>query len=190
MSEPLVLSSQVGAVRTITLNRPKSLNSFTSAMHVELAAALAEAEADTSVRCLVLTGAGRAFCPGMDTSTPRVLTPESRPELVRHGDDSIALFKLLARIDKPVIAAVHGYALGAGCSLPVGACATWQDGRLTLHAQVTSIEGTERVVADESAAPEQARELGLSVARTLKERGGVAILEKSYRGHYPSFKSL
>ena len=49
-----------------------------------------------------------------------MLTTENRKNLVRHADDSIDLFKLLARIDKPIIAAVHGYALGAGCSLALG----------------------------------------------------------------------
>ena len=56
----------------------------------------------------------------MDTSSPRLLTTENRKDLVRHADESIDLFKLLARIDKPIIAAVHGYALGAGCSLAFG----------------------------------------------------------------------
>jgi enoyl-CoA hydratase/carnithine racemase len=72
------------------------------------------------VSVLILAGSGRAFCAGMDTSTPRVLTSESRRNLVRHADDSVALFNLLSRIDKPIIAAVHGYALGAGCSLALG----------------------------------------------------------------------
>ena len=49
-----------------------------------------------------------------------MLTTENRKHLVRHADESIGLFKLLARIDKPIIAAVHGYALGAGCSLALG----------------------------------------------------------------------
>jgi enoyl-CoA hydratase/carnithine racemase len=85
-----------------------------------LTAALLAAQQDDAVAAVILAGSGRAFCPGMDTSAPRVLTAESRRDLVRAGDESIALFKLLARIDKPVIAAVHGYALGAGCSLALG----------------------------------------------------------------------
>ncbi len=66
MSEPLVLVEQQGAVRTLTLNRPKALNSFTQAMHQELLAALKAAAADSGVRCLVLTGEGRGFCAGQD----------------------------------------------------------------------------------------------------------------------------
>ena len=125
MSEPLVLSAQAGAVRTITLNRPKALNSFTSAMHVELAAALAEAEADTSVRCLVLTGAGRAFCAGQDLSDPAVAPPAdpaAKPTDV--GNVIERFYKPLAlrlrAMPVPVIAAVNGVAAGAGASIALG----------------------------------------------------------------------
>ena len=120
MEEVLLVETR-GAVRLLTLNRPKKLNALNHDLIKALSEALLAVQHDDKVAAVVLTGAGRAFCPGMDTSTPRVLTPESRAELVRHGDDSIALFKLLAHIDKPVIAAVHGYALGAGCSLALGA---------------------------------------------------------------------
>jgi enoyl-CoA hydratase len=119
MEEVLLVETR-GAVRLLTLNRPKKLNALNHDLIKALTEALLAVQHDDKVAAVVLTGAGRAFCPGMDTSTPRVLTPESRAELVRHGDDSIALFKLLARIDKPIIAAVHGYALGAGCSLALG----------------------------------------------------------------------
>ena len=53
-------------VATITLNRPDRLNSFTEQMHAELREALAQAQADDSVRCLLLTGNGRGFCAGQD----------------------------------------------------------------------------------------------------------------------------
>ena len=64
MSEPTVLVATSGAVRTITLNRPQSLNSFTADMHRLLRNALEAAASDTAVRCVVLTGSGRAFCAG------------------------------------------------------------------------------------------------------------------------------
>lgn len=125
MSEPLVLSAQVGAVRTITLNRPKALNSFTAAMHEALAAALSEAERDTHVRCLVLTGAGRAFCAGQDLADPAVapnLAPGARPTDV--GNVIERYYKPLAlrlrAMPVPVIAAVNGVCAGAGASLALG----------------------------------------------------------------------
>lgn len=119
MEEVLLVETR-GAVRLLTMNRPKKLNALNHDLVKALTDALLAAQHDDAVAAVILGGAGRAFCPGMDTSAPRVLTTESRKDLVRTADESIALFKLLARIDKPVIAAVHGYALGAGCSLAFG----------------------------------------------------------------------
>ena len=125
MSEPLVLTAQVGAVRTITLNRPKALNSFNAPVHEALAAALSAAEGDASVRCLVLTGAGRAFCAGQDLTDPAVApatTPGAPPTDV--SDVIERFYKPLAlrlrAMPVPVIAAVNGVAAGAGASLALG----------------------------------------------------------------------
>jgi 2-(1,2-epoxy-1,2-dihydrophenyl)acetyl-CoA isomerase len=125
MSEPLVLSAQTGAVRTLTLNRPKALNSFTSEMHVALADALTDAETDRSVRCLVLTGAGRGFCAGQDLADPAVapdLSPGAAPTDV--GDVIERFYKPLVlrlrAMPVPVIAAVNGVAAGAGANLALG----------------------------------------------------------------------
>ena len=71
MEEPLVQVSNEAGVRTLTLNRPKALNSFTGAMHGELAAALDAAAGDAAVRCIVLTGSGRGFCAGQARDPPR-----------------------------------------------------------------------------------------------------------------------
>ena len=125
MSDALVLVAQEGAVRTITLNRPQALNSFTAAMHEQLAAALAEAERDRSVRCLVLTGAGRGFCAGQDLSDPTVapnLEPGAAPTDV--GTAIERFYKPLAlrlrAMPVPVVAAVNGVAAGAGASIALG----------------------------------------------------------------------
>ena len=125
MSESQVLVSQVGAVRTVVLNRPKALNCFTGEMHTELAAALADAEGDRGVRCLVLTGAGRAFCAGQDLADPAVaprLEAGAKPTDV--GDVIQRFYKPLAlrlrAMPVPVIAAVNGVAAGAGASIALG----------------------------------------------------------------------
>lgn len=124
-SSATILVSQDGAVRTLTLNRPQALNSFTKAMHEELAAALDAASADPTVRCLVLTGAGRGFCAGQDLSDPLVApdpTPGAAPRDIGHVIE--AHYKPLAlkvrHMPVPVIAAVNGVAAGAGANLALG----------------------------------------------------------------------
>ncbi|MBS0224042.1 MAG: enoyl-CoA hydratase/isomerase family protein [Proteobacteria bacterium] len=120
MEEEVLLTETRGAVRLLTLNRPKKLNALDAALLKALTDALLAAQNDESVSVVIIAGAGRAFCPGMDTSAPRLLTAENRKHLVRKADESVGLFKLLARLEKPVIASVHGYALGAGCNLALG----------------------------------------------------------------------
>lgn len=122
MAEPLVLTSDAGAVRTLQLNRPAALNSFTTAMHAELMAALERAAGDAAVRCLVLTGAGRAFCAGQDLADPAVAPDPAPGAAPKDLGDVIATWyaPLVARIRAmpvPVVAAVNGVAAGAGANL-------------------------------------------------------------------------
>jgi|FaiFalDrversion3_1042247.scaffolds.fasta_scaffold00008_2 2-(1,2-epoxy-1,2-dihydrophenyl)acetyl-CoA isomerase len=101
-------------VATLTLNRPEALNALNRPMLAELRAALREAERDPRVRCLVLTGAGKAFCAGQDLEE---LEPEEQDvlEYLREHVNPIILH--LRRMEKPVLAAVNGVAAGAGWSL-------------------------------------------------------------------------
>ena len=122
MTEPLVIVDNAGAVRTLRLNRPAALNSFTTALHTELMAALQAAAQDASVRCLVLTGAGRAFCAGQDLADPAVApdpTPGAAPKDL--GDvirtHYAPLVARLRSMPVPVVAAVNGVAAGAGANL-------------------------------------------------------------------------
>ncbi len=119
MDDVLLVETR-GAVRLLTMNRPAKLNALNADLVHALTEALLSAQGDGTVSVIILAGAGRAFCAGADTSVPRPLTAENRPNLVRHSDTNIALTKLLSRVDKPIIAAVHGYALGAGCGLAFG----------------------------------------------------------------------
>lgn len=101
-----------GAVATIHLARPERLNAVTSGLTRDLVAALTRADAD-GARAVVLAGRGRAFCAGHDLKEPvPVETPvETRARLEEIQD----VTRLVRRFPGPVIAAVHGYALGAGC---------------------------------------------------------------------------
>lgn len=120
--DSLVLSSQRGAVRTLTLNRPAALNSFTTEMHRALLAELDAAAADPLVRCVVLTGAGRGFCAGQDLADPAVapdLTPGAPPKdlgamIEQHYGP---LLRRLRTMPVPVVAAVNGVAAGAGANI-------------------------------------------------------------------------
>jgi len=116
MAEQLVLIDSIGAVRKLTLNRPAALNSFTSAMHRELRAALDAAADDANVRCLVITGAGRGFCAGQDLNDPEVGTNVG--QVVERIYKPLAL--RIASMPIPVIAMVNGVAAGAGANFALG----------------------------------------------------------------------
>ena len=118
--DDVLLRETRGAIRLLTLNRPAKLNALNAELVHALTDALVAAQNDRSISAIILRGAGRAFCAGADTSVPRPLTADNRPNLIQHGDVNIALTKLLARVDKPIIAAVHGYVLGAGAGLAFG----------------------------------------------------------------------
>ncbi|MBU0745412.1 MAG: 2-(1,2-epoxy-1,2-dihydrophenyl)acetyl-CoA isomerase PaaG [Gammaproteobacteria bacterium] len=122
MSEPLVLVTQSGAVQTLALNRPAALNSFTAELHAQLLAALEAAAANVAVRCVVLTGTGRAFCAGQDLADPAVApdpTPGAAPKDLGGVIEKLygPLCLRVRSMPIPVIAAVNGVAAGAGANL-------------------------------------------------------------------------
>ena len=112
MTHDTIAYEIVSGVATITLNRPDKLNSFTPQMLKELGDTLLAAANDHSVRCLVLTGSGRAFCTGHDLES---FMADPTGDLVRTC--YIPLILRIRSIEKPVLAAVNGIAAGAGCSL-------------------------------------------------------------------------
>ncbi len=114
---PLLLQDADG-VRTITLNRPKAFNSFNLELKSALLAALDAAATDPTVRTVVLTGAGPAFCAGQDLKEHLALVAAADP---RVGTTVAEFYNPLVRavtgMAKPVIAAVNGPAAGAGAGL-------------------------------------------------------------------------
>ncbi|MEZ5232378.1 MAG: enoyl-CoA hydratase/isomerase family protein [Acidimicrobiales bacterium] len=112
-----------GAVTTVTLHRPDVLNALNLKMGVELLAVLDELDADRSVRCVVLTGAGRAFCAGDDLrglSAPGerpVLKADPIEQYVRGEGRWPRIVARMRALGKPVVVAVNGHAHGAGFNL-------------------------------------------------------------------------
>lgn len=103
-------------VRTLTLDRPDRLNALTAALLAELIAALETASIDPTVRCLVLTGAGRGFCAGYDLGDKPDAEPRPDEVAAIMLRDSRAL-TLLRHMGKPTIAAIRGPAAGSGLLL-------------------------------------------------------------------------
>jgi len=106
-------------VATLTLNRPDRLNSFTVAMHGEVRTALDAIAADRSIRCFVLTGAGRGFCAGQDLSD-RAVAPDAEGVDLGASIENYykPLLQRLRALPMPTIAAVNGVAAGAGANIP------------------------------------------------------------------------
>jgi len=115
--EPVLLIKDESGVRTLTLNRPAAFNSLTVGLKVELRDALLAAAADDTVRAVVLTGAGKAFCAGQDLKEHIELLNSGDPTPLRTVDEHYnPITTALAEMPKPVIAAVNGMAAGAGAS--------------------------------------------------------------------------
>ncbi len=105
-------------VGRLVLNRPDRLNSFTVAMHEEVASVLSDAANDPAVRAIHLTGAGRGFCAGQDLSDRAVAPGSDAVDLGESIERYYApLVRRLATIEKPVVCAVNGVAAGAGANI-------------------------------------------------------------------------
>jgi hydroxymethylbilane synthase len=163
---------------------------------------LAKIEGEDGLDAVILARAGLSRL-GLADATSDVLQPDQFPYAVGQGALGIearardtAIVDVLQAIEcKQARAEVDAerammHALGAGCSLPVGAFANWQDGRLSLLAQITSLDGRERLVAVKEGEAGQAVEIGLAAAEELKAAGGSKILATSFREYGSHYKLL
>ena len=118
MSNSTVLLERDGDVGRVTLNRPAQMNSITLTMNEELSAILTRLEEDGSLRVVVLSGAGRAFCAGQDLNERASMLRAGEVDLGRSLEHWYAPLILRFRaLPVPVIAAVNGIAAGAGASI-------------------------------------------------------------------------
>jgi len=104
-----------GAVRYLTFNRPKAFNSFDREMGKAFQEALDDAAVDDSVRCIVITGEGRAFCAGQDLK--EVTAPDAPDFKIIVEETYNASIRRICAMRKPIIAAVNGVAAGAGANI-------------------------------------------------------------------------
>jgi enoyl-CoA hydratase len=165
--EPLVLSDP-GRVWHLTLNRPGARNAVTAAMLDALAVLVEEAGSDPRCRALVLAGAGKDFCAGADVGD--LLAARDGGDVAEYGRTLEGALGAIERSPRPVIAAVHGAALGAGCQM-ASACdlvVAAEDARFGIPSSrlgiVVNYENVERLVA--TVGSKRASEILLS-ARTL-----------------------
>jgi len=108
-----VLYDKKDNLAIISFNRPEKLNAQNSQLIRDFMSALKDAETDISIKVVIVKGEGRAFCAGDDLSEDRRMdSMEMGLNIIEEMQD---VTRLIMRMPKPVIAAVHGYALGAGC---------------------------------------------------------------------------
>lgn len=117
-NETIIYSKHRPHIAEIRFNRPQRLNAVVEQLYSEMLSALDEAERDREIRVILLTGEGRAFCVGADMKEngKGERTPYQRREYLRLEQ---AVCKRLITLPKPVVAAVNGYALGAGAELAI-----------------------------------------------------------------------
>lgn len=108
-----------GAVRVLTLNRPEKHNALNTALTQELLDSLRAADRDPAVNAVVLTGAGKSFCAGADTTEFSALTPDDPRAVTARADLTTALHLVFSQMNKPVVSAVRGNALGGGAGLAI-----------------------------------------------------------------------
>ena len=103
------------AVALVTLDRPEALNALTVGLKVELLAAFRAIARDRSIRAVVLTGAGRAFCAGQDLKERQ--SPDAAPLAVELRERYNPIVRAMRALDQPIVGAINGVAAGAGASL-------------------------------------------------------------------------
>ena len=120
-----VLTSEANGVRTLTLNRPERRNALTPGMQTELIAALEAASGSDSVRVLVITGAGDAFCAGLDLAALQDMRHQTAAERNEDARRVARMFRSIYGLPFPSIAAVNGPAVAGGAGIATLCDFTW-----------------------------------------------------------------
>lgn len=117
MMTEVLATCDIGNVRVLTMNRADKLNALNFALTEALVTALDAAEADPQVHAIVLTGEGRGFCAGADTSEFKELTPDNAALVERRSELTGRLHSVIPQMKTPVVGAINGFAMGGGAGL-------------------------------------------------------------------------
>jgi len=112
-----VLYAVDGSIATLTLNRPEKRNALNEAIIEQLKISLRKANDDSSIKAIIITGAGADFCSGADLSSLQKISTASVEENAADARTLLELFVLIREVRVPVVAAVRGRALAGGCGL-------------------------------------------------------------------------
>jgi enoyl-CoA hydratase/carnithine racemase len=115
----VILVEDRDAVRVLTLNRPDKRNALNTALTQALLDALRAADADDTVGCVLLTGAGQGFCAGADLAEFKDLTPEKQHLVEARAELTMQLHLAFPKLSKPVVTAINGAAMGGGAGLAI-----------------------------------------------------------------------
>ncbi|MGE4651630.1 MAG: enoyl-CoA hydratase [Myxococcota bacterium] len=172
MPERLVLVETSQGIATVTLNRPEAMNAVSSALSQAVTETFRELQADPEVRVVILTGAGRAFCAGMDLKELGSGGETSRGDKIGNPMDAA-----MRAFEGPIIAAVNGYAVTAGFEMAL-ACdvivASTEARFLDTHARVGILPGWGLAV-------KLSRLIGPSKAKSVSLTGNPISAEQAER---------
>lgn len=163
-----------GAIAVLTIARPETLNSLSSAVLAELDKALGLLEREADCRCLIITGEGRAFVAGADISE---MAAYGAAEGVAFGERGAAVMRRIELLPMPVIAKINGFCLGGGCEMALAcdiriASDKAKFGQPEVSLGITpGFSGTQRLP----------RHIGLSAAKELIYTGRIIKAEEALR---------
>ena len=170
MSEPVLLVEKKDGIATLTLNRPDQLNALSMELRQAFAEAIEEIRTDTGVRVVILTGAGRAFCAGLD------LKEMGDPDLRRSGAEAADPPRLLRSLRQPVIGAINGLAITGGFEISLSCdmlIVTPETRFADTHVRVGLLAGW-------GLSQRLSRAVGLNRAKELSLTGNFLSAERAY----------
>jgi enoyl-CoA hydratase len=175
MSERKYVRFEVdGPVATLTVDRPDALNALNADVLSEIKSAVEEAASTDGVRCMVVTGAGKAFVAGADIASMKSMGPD---EAKRFAEEGHRTLNMIESLPCPVIAAVNGFALGGGCELALACDFIYASEKAKLGQPevklgvIPGFGGTQRL----------ARRVGVAMARELVYTGAMLNADEALR---------